>query len=44
MAEPTMAGLLDEYYRYRTSSPMLSERARLILAERILTQMQECES
>lgn len=33
--------LLDEYQRYKDASPSLSDRARLVLAERILRQMQE---
>ncbi|UWD83629.1 hypothetical protein NY057_05130 [Curtobacterium flaccumfaciens] len=38
----TTAQLLDEYERYREASPLMSEQARLVLAERILRQMKRC--
>lgn len=44
MSDRTTAELLDEYDRYLDASPNLSDRARLVLTERIIAQIRRADN
>lgn len=44
MSDRTTAELLDEYDRYLGAAPNLPDRARLVLAERIIAQIKRADN